>query len=303
MTEPSYPFRLIPNWTTLPVASPIVVRLDFGVTPARKTLPMAEIPLQDSTPLVTGASRGVGLALLHALAAAGVKKIYAGARNVGMLTALTARIPATVVPVRLDVTSDADVNAAAALATDVDLVINNAGICAWDGLLSAPSLDDARQEIETNYFGPVRIARAFAPVLRANGGGRLVNVISLAGLVSVPSMGSYAASKAACVSATQTLRAELALQGTRVIAVQLGPVDTDMSAHVQWEGWRKVPPREIADAIVAGLIANLEDIDADEASASLRGALRTDPKAVEKQLAAFLPNSTTQPPHRTGAMA
>jgi len=157
--------------------------------------------------LVTGANRGVGRAFVEALAARGAAKIYAGARDPARLADLAARFNGKVEPVKLDITSVAEIAAARAKCRDVALLINNAGINLQAGLIGAADLGAARAEIETNYLGPLAMCRAFAPVLKANGGGVIVNMLSIAARVNLPMYGSLSASKAAALSMTQGGRA------------------------------------------------------------------------------------------------
>ena len=128
--------------------------------------------------LVTGANRGIGAAFVSGLLEAGAERVYAAARDPQTLTAL-AQSDAHVVPITLDITDDTSVQAAAARLIDVDLVVNNAGILLGARLIAAADLAAARQEMEVNYFGLLRMSRAFAPILAANGGGTLINVLSI----------------------------------------------------------------------------------------------------------------------------
>lgn len=242
--------------------------------------------LNDSIALVTGANRGIGRAFLEALLEAGAKKVYAGARDVATLDDLVAGDHRRVVPVALDVTDPRQIEAAADLARDVTLLVNNAGVAGFAGLLSADSLAAARAEMEVNYFGALAMIRAFAPILKANGGGAVVNLGSIASHVNFPLLGSYSASKAAAHSLTQGVRAELAAQGTRVIGVYPGPVDTDMAKGFDAP---KVPPGRIAEAALRALSEGTEDVFPDPMATELWGNLRQDPKAVEKELSGMLP--------------
>jgi NAD(P)-dependent dehydrogenase (short-subunit alcohol dehydrogenase family) len=145
-----------------------------------------------STALVTGANRGLGKALVRALLEAGCAKVYAGARNVEGVAP-----DRLVQPLQLDITNAEQVAAAAAQCGDVDILINNAGVAGFTPALAAPTMDNARLEIETNYLGTLAMCRAFAPVLARNGGGALVNVLSVVSWFNAPMQGSYCASKAA----------------------------------------------------------------------------------------------------------
>ena len=238
--------------------------------------------IEGSVALVTGANRGIGRAYVESLIARGAAKVYATARNPGALDAVVAAHGGKVVPLALDVTDDASVAAAAQAAPDVSLLINNAGVMWTSGFVGADSLDVARKEMETNYFGPMRMVRAFAPALARNGGGTVVNVLSIVSKVAMPLIGSYSASKAAAWSQTQVVRAELASQGTPVIGVFPGPVDTDMAKAIDFD---KVPPSHIADVTLDAVEAGEEDVFPDPMSQSLNAKLGEDVKAVERLLA------------------
>ena len=173
--------------------------------------------------LVTGANRGLGAAISQALVGAGAK-VYGAARDTTTIT------NPDVIPVRIDVTSADDIASAASICGDVSIVVNNAGIGRSSASLAPDAIDAARAELETNYFGIMRMAQAFVPVLRENGGGALVNVLSVLSFVSMPQAATYSASKAAAWSLTNALRMELRQQGTLVVAVHAGFIDTDMAA-------------------------------------------------------------------------
>jgi NAD(P)-dependent dehydrogenase (short-subunit alcohol dehydrogenase family) len=199
--------------------------------------------------LVTGANRGLGKAFTQALLDRGAAKVYAGARDPGTVDVTDARV----VPVRLDITNPGDVAAAARDRTDVSLAINNAGAMLQTPFLSAPDMSAARTEMETNYFGTLAMARAFAPVLAAAGGGALVNILSVVSWYAPPFNASYCASKSAEWALTNALRVELRGQGTLVVGVHAGFIDTDMTATVKDS---KISPREVAaqtlDAVEKG---------------------------------------------------
>jgi NAD(P)-dependent dehydrogenase (short-subunit alcohol dehydrogenase family) len=176
--------------------------------------------------LVTGANRRSYVA---ALIERGAKKVYATARRADGVADLAKAHPGKVETLALDITDAASVAAAAKRCGDVTLLINNAGINRLSGLMAASDLAAARAEMETNYFGTLAMCRAFAPVLKGNGGGAIINMLSILSRVNLPLMGSLCASKAAGLSLTWGVRAELAKQGTQVVAVMPGAVDTDMS--------------------------------------------------------------------------
>ena len=239
-----------------------------------------------SVALVTGANRGIGRAYVAALLAQGARKVYATARHAEAVADLAKAHPGKVETLALDITDPGSVAAAASRCRDVSLLINNAGINQARGLLAAPDLAAARAEMETNYFGTLAMCRAFAPVLKGNGGGAIINMLSILSRVNLPLMGSLCASKAAGLSMTQGVRAELAGQGTQVIAIMPGAVDTDMSRDFPPP---KMPPGEVAAAAFAALEQGVEDVYPGDMASGVAQGLAGDPKAVEKQFAGYLP--------------
>ncbi len=235
---------------------------------------------------VTGANRGIGRAFVKELLAAGAAKVYAGARDTAALADLVETSGGRVVPVTLDVTKPETIQAAADAHGDVAVLINNAGVAAFQGLISADGIEAARDEMEINYFGVLNVTRAFAPILAGNGGGAIVNMSSIAAHVNFPLLGSYSASKAAVHSLTQGVRAELAAQGTLVIGVYPGPVDTDMAANFPSE---KATPASVAQRILSAIETGEEDVYPDPAAEETLANLIGDPKAVERQVGEMLP--------------
>jgi NAD(P)-dependent dehydrogenase (short-subunit alcohol dehydrogenase family) len=242
-----------------------------------------------SVALVTGASRGIGRAYVEALVAGGAAKVYAGARHPADVMDLAGRFPAVVFPLQLDITVPADIAAAALAAPDVSLLINNAGINRQAGFLAAGDLDAARAEMETNYFGPLQMCRAFAPILKANGGGAIVNMLSILARVNLPMYGSLCASKAAALSLTQGVRAELAAQGTLVLGVMPGACDTEMEQNFPPP---KLAPSEAVRQVLEALAAGQEDVYPGDMAAGVVAGLAADAKAVERDFATYLPAGT-----------
>ncbi len=201
--------------------------------------------ISGSVAFVTGANRGLGLAFARALLERGAAKVYAGARDPAQV-----RLPG-VVPVKLDVTSDADATAAARQAGDVTLLINNAGIAKFGAFMDDGAIEAAREHFEVNVVGPIRVARAFAPVLAKNGGGAIVNVLSVASWINSPLLATYGASKAAAWGFTNGLRIELEGQGTQVLGVHAGFIDTDMTRDV-------TAPKSTPESIVRETLDALE---------------------------------------------
>ncbi len=242
--------------------------------------------VEGAVAFVTGCNRGIGPETVRALLKGGAKKIYVGARRLDGLKSLVAEAPDKLVPVEIDVTKPEQVAAAAKLAKDVTLLLNNAGVNFNTPLFAIESSDNARREMEVNYFGTLGMCRVFQPILKANGGGAIVNMLSILSLVNLPLMGSLCASKAALWSLTQALRAELKTQGTHVMGVLPGAVDTDMTAGVNVP---KVQPQVIAAAIVHGLKGRADEIFPGDMAAGVAYGLGADAKSVEREFANYLP--------------
>ena len=235
-----------------------------------------------SIALVTGANRGIGKAFVEVLLARGASKVYAGARSTDTFDDLRALDPGRVTPVQLDVTDDAMVAAAAAQAGDVNLLVNNAGTAQFTPALVEDDLAAARADMEVNYFGTLRVTRAFAGILGRNGGGGVINIISVAGVQSFANLATYSASKAALHSITQAVRFSLGDQGTSVVGVYPGPVATDMTASMEME---KDSPTFIAEAGLDALTAGTEDVYPGEMASGFRAGLQADPKKLENDVA------------------
>lgn len=224
---------------------------------------------------VSGANRGLGAHFVARLLARGAGKVYAASRA-GTVAIADERV----IPVELDVTDDASVTHAARLAADTTLLINNAGVNRHCGFLAPQAPDDARAEMEVNYFGTLRMARAFAPALMQTQGAML-NVLSILARVSLPGMGSLCASKAAGLRLAESLRAELAPHGVRVFAAMPGAIDTDMSRDFAGP---KLSPAETADAMLDALAASAGEIYIGEMARGLSQALTMDRAATQAQL-------------------
>ncbi len=225
--------------------------------------------INNSIAFVTGANRGLGLAYAEALLAAGARKVYAGARDPSSVPALEG-----LVPVRLDVNKADDIAAAAAQCGDVDLLINNAGIIGDEPLLGENGVEALHNVLDTNLYGVLAMSRAFAPVLRANGGGALVNMLSALSWASLPGTGAYSVSKAAAWALTNGLRNELRGQGTQVVGVHAGYIDTDMVKDVDSP---KSRPEDIAQAVLAGIEAGDSEVLADDTAKHVKAGFNTTP--------------------------
>jgi NAD(P)-dependent dehydrogenase (short-subunit alcohol dehydrogenase family) len=220
--------------------------------------------IRDSVAFVTGANRGLGLAFAQELLDAGARKVYAAARHPERITLNGAE------RVRLDVTKPDTIAAAARECTDVNLLINNAGIALWSGFLSPDAVEAARSEMETNYFGPLLLSRAFAPVLAKNGGGAIVNLLSILSWVAVPTAGTYSASKAAAWALTNWLRTGLREQGTQVLGVHAGPVDTDMASELTLP---KVKPVDVVRQVLSAIEGGRDEVLADDMTRQIKAGL------------------------------
>jgi NAD(P)-dependent dehydrogenase (short-subunit alcohol dehydrogenase family) len=244
------------------------------------------LKIEGRVALVTGANRGIGLSLVEALIERGARRVYGATRKPEALAHLAARTNGAVIPLRLDITDATQVREAAALADDVDLLINNAAILghAFAGFEDPAWLDAAPREYETNVVGSLRVSQAFAPVLARRGGGTLVNVGSAAGLVGMPIVFTYSTTKAALHSLTQSTRVMLQPQGTRVVGVYPGPVETDMAADLTIP---KTSASSVAHTILDGLEQGLEDIYPDPFAKEWGDVYSVNPKALEAQVAAM----------------
>jgi len=217
------------------------------------------VDITSSTALVTGANRGLGKQFASELLRRGAR-VYAGARDPGSIDVDGA------IPIAVDITDPASVAAAAEAAGDVTLLINNAGIDNGVDLLTG-DLDGARREMDTNYFGTLSLVRAFAPIIERNGGGGILNVLSVLSWLSMPGLGGYCASKSAAWSMTNAVRAELADKGIRVTALHVGLMDTDMAAGLDAP---KASPADVAEQALDGIAAGAYEVLADDVS---RGVL------------------------------
>ena len=238
-----------------------------------------------SVALVTGANRGLGRSFVEVLLARGAAKVYAGARKTAELEDLVAAHGGKVVALPLDVTDQAQVEAAAKAAPDVTLLVNNAGVLEGAGLLEAGSVEPLQWELDVNVVGIGRMALGFAPLLEAAGanagGAAMVNMLSVASLATVPHFGTYAASKMAAMALTQGLRCDLAEKGVEVFGIYAGFIDTGMIGFVTMD---KTSPEEVASRALDGVEAGTPEIDVDERSAMVRRRMREDPEAFTKEM-------------------
>ncbi|WUH95153.1 SDR family oxidoreductase [Streptomyces sp. NBC_00433] len=225
--------------------------------------------------LVTGANRGLGEQFVKALLDAGAAKVYAAARNPDAV-----RVPGAV-PIALDITDPASVRAAAEQAQDVTLLVNNAGTSTGASILDG-ELSAYRTEFETHVLGTLDVSRVFAPALARNGGGAVLNVLSVLSWVTLPDSAAYSAAKSAEWSMTNALRVALAEQGTQVTALHVGYMDTDMAAGVTAP---KLDPADVARTALDGVRDGLHEVLADDLSKQVKAGLAADPTALYPQLA------------------
>jgi NAD(P)-dependent dehydrogenase (short-subunit alcohol dehydrogenase family) len=244
--------------------------------------------IQGSRVLITGANRGLGKAFAEAFLKAGAAKVYAGVRDLGAMSEATSGTTGgtmgdpRVTTVQLDVTSATDIDAALAQCADIDILVNNAGRMRMQPLLEPGTAELARAEMEVNYFGTLSMSRAFAPVLVKNGGGCIVNMLSVASWYTYAFNPAYCASKAAALAVTDGLRTELAPRGTQVVGVFAGFIDTDMAAHVTDA---KVTPQEVALRTLVGIEAGADEVFGDDTSRSFRQTLNRDAAGVRAEMA------------------
>ncbi len=233
--------------------------------------------ISGSVALVTGANRGLGRAFARELVRRGAAKVYGAARDPAKVT------EPGVLPVALDITDGEQVARVAAQCADVSLLVNNAGVLRYSTFTSAPDLDAARQEMEVNYFGTLRMCRAFAPVLAA-GGGAIVNMLSITSFFTNPFNASYGASKAAEWSLTNGVRLELHHQGTLVVAVHAGFIDTEMAALTDAP---KISPESVARQALDAVQAGQVEVLADERSRDVKAKLSRDHELIYPPIQEF----------------
>jgi NAD(P)-dependent dehydrogenase (short-subunit alcohol dehydrogenase family) len=224
--------------------------------------------LDNAVVLVTGANRGLGEEFARQALALGARKVYAAARDPGSVRL------AGVTPLRLDINDPAQVRDAAAACADVTLVVNNAGIAADGSLLDEGSIAALGRMMETNVYGMLRVSQAFAPVLAANRGGAFLNVLSVASWISTPGLAAYAATKSAAWSVNNGLRIALKEQGTQVLGLHVGFVDTDLTRGIDLP---KLAPAEVVSRAYAALEEGKSEVLIDELSQNVKRGLSQDP--------------------------
>jgi NAD(P)-dependent dehydrogenase (short-subunit alcohol dehydrogenase family) len=236
--------------------------------------------ITDQIALVTGANRGIGRQFVLELLERGASKVYATARRIETIDFDDSRV----VPLRIDLLDHDSVVAAAETATDVTLLVNNAGISTGAALVTG-DLDEVRREMDTHFYGTLDVIRQFAPVLASNGGGAIVNVLSALSWFAAPGAGSYAAAKAAEWNMTNGVRLELAAQRTHVQGVLLGAADTDIMAD--YDG-PMIDPRQVPRRSLDGLAAGSIEVIVDDWTATVKASLAGDPAAFYAQMTQIL---------------
>ena len=234
--------------------------------------------INGATTLVTGANRGLGQVYARELVSRGAARVYGAARNPAAVT------EPGVTPVALDITDPGRVAQVAGECADVSLLVNNAGVLKYSTFIGAPDLAAARAEMEVNYFGTLSMCRAFAPVVAANGGGAIVNMLSVTSFYTNPLDASYGASKAAAWSLTNGIRVELAHNGTLVIGVHAGFIDTDMAALTDAP---KVSPESVAQQVFDAVEAGQIEVLADDRSRFVKASLSRDHELIYPDVQAF----------------
>jgi short-subunit dehydrogenase len=243
--------------------------------------------ISGSVALISGANGGIGSVFAKELLARGAAKVYVAARDTTTLRELLSTGDSRLVALPLDVTDPDQVAAAASVASDVTLLVNNAGAAAFTGSISVDNLDNARREMDVNYFGLLALTRAFAPQLKATGGGAILNMLSMLSLVSLPVAATYSASKAAALSITRSVRAELAAQKTQVVGVLA--VQTETAMGVALPEPRMTPQEVVKDALDAIEAGINDEIAAGAQTRKIHDAFMADPKGVQAMMSTRLP--------------
>lgn len=239
--------------------------------------------IRDSIALVTGASRGIGRALVYELLRRGARRVYAGVRRPSASPPWEVAEADRVRLIGLDITDARQIAAAAAQARDVNLLINNAGALSFADVVSGEP-GALRRDMETNYFGPLLVTRAWLPALMQHAPAAVVNILSVVALASIPRIGGYCASKAAALSWNQALRAALSSRRIDVHAVLPGAVDTEMARGFDMP---KSSPEDVAQGVLDGVQAGVEDILPDAMAEQVYAAWTADHKTVEREFAAM----------------
>lgn len=241
-----------------------------------------KVSIKGKNALVSGANRGIGKAITESFLDNGANKVYAGARNVESLQGLKEKYGERLVPVELDVTDDNTIANAASQATDVDVLVNNAGVLVQGNFGGGNMLESLQTNFDVNVYGVVKLTDAFYNQIKDKDSGAILYVSSVAGLANMPVFSSYSASKAAVHSIVQGVRGELKNTNILVAGVYPGPIDTDMAKGFELD---KDSPENVANNIVNAMEAGIEDIYPDVMSTQIGQAYSASPKGVESEFA------------------
>jgi NAD(P)-dependent dehydrogenase (short-subunit alcohol dehydrogenase family) len=228
-----------------------------------------DMKLENAVVLVTGANRGLGLAFAKEALARGAHKVYAAARNPDSITL------EGVIPVKLDVTNKDDIAKLVEQCSDLTLLINNAGVAELGAILADDAESMLRRQLETNLYGPLRLTQSFAPVLANNGGGGIINVLSIASWITGPLLATYSVTKSAAWSMTNAVRQELAAQQTQVLGLHVGFIDTDLTKGLDVP---KVSAEQVVSRTFDALEAGEAQVLADEPTQMIHQALSSAPQ-------------------------
>ena len=244
-----------------------------------------KISIQGKVALVSGSNRGIGKAITVELLENGAKKVYAGARNIRSLEELKTKYGERLVSIELDVSNDDSIASAAKVATDVEILVNNAGVFSMGSVLGGNIMESLKINLDVNLWGLVKVTNAFLEILRKQESAAIVSISSVAGLANMPMALTYSVTKAAVHSVVQGLRGELKDSNILVAGVYPGPIDTDMAKGVEME---KDSPENVARDIIQGIAEGKEDIFPDVMSKQVEQGYFASPKAVEEQFGNFV---------------
>lgn len=247
---------------------------------------MTQVKVNGKTAFVSGANRGIGRATVIELLERGAAKVYAAARATDKLSDLKEKYGERLVPVALDLTKDESIAAVANSISDVDILINNAGVLFGSTMLAENAVEELADNLEVNVYGLLKLTHALMPAIKKESETAIANVSSMAGLGNMPVIGTYSVSKAAVHSITQGLRAELANDNVLVSCIYPGPIDTEMTATMDMD---KDKPENVAKAIIDGIENGTEEIFPDKMSVQAGQFYLQDPKAVEGEFGKFVP--------------
>ena len=246
-----------------------------------------KVPPKGKVALVSGSNRGIGKAITIALLERGAKKVYAGARDPSSLAELKAQYGNRIVPIALDVTDEQSIAEVAKIATDIEILVNNAGVFVPGGFFSDETYSSLQNNLAVNVWGLIKLTHELIDHLKNKEAAAIVNIASVAGLANMPMAATYSATKAAVHSIIQGMRAELINENILVEGVYPGPIDTDMTKDFEME---KDTPEHVAEEVVLGLLEGKEYVFPDEMSKQIEHEYYTNPIAIEKQFSQFMPN-------------